>query len=147
MKHFIVSDGKKIVKKVLKGLELADENDNKLTLVKLKFSMNSYKNLAENETKKLSEAAQDLLHLRNSFGKKWKHYKLSERVYAWRSHTKTNNCDLWALLIAFLWKPFFPDENSKLHSHKRLTNTAPETLLKEYFIWNPENNEQPINES
>ena len=70
MKHFIVSDDKKIVKKVLKGLELADENDNKLTLVKLKFSMNSYKNLAENETKKLSEAAQDLLHLRNSFGKK-----------------------------------------------------------------------------
>ena len=70
MKHFIVSDDKKIVKKVLKGLELADENDNKLTLVKLKFSMNSYKNLAENETKKLSEAAQDLHHLRNSFGKK-----------------------------------------------------------------------------
>ena len=52
MKHFIVSDDKKIVGKVLKGLELADQKDNKLTLVKLKFSMNSYENLAENETKK-----------------------------------------------------------------------------------------------
>ena len=47
MKHFIVSDDKKIVGKVIKGLELADQKDNKLTLVKLKFSMNSYENLAE----------------------------------------------------------------------------------------------------
>ena len=47
MKHFIVSDDKRIVGKVIKGLELADQKDNKLTLVKLKFSMNSYENLAE----------------------------------------------------------------------------------------------------
>ena len=46
MKHFIVSDDKKIVGKVLKGLELADKKDNNLTLVKLKFSMNSFENLA-----------------------------------------------------------------------------------------------------
>ena len=52
MKHFIVSDDKKIVRKVLKGLELADQRDNKLTLVKLKFLMNSYENLAESKTKK-----------------------------------------------------------------------------------------------
>ena len=50
MKHFIVSDDKKIVGKVLKGLELADQkNKKKLTLVKLTFLMNSYKNLAKNE--------------------------------------------------------------------------------------------------
>ena len=53
----------KIDGKVLKGLELADQKENKLTLVQLKFSMNSYENLAENETKKLSETAQDLFHL------------------------------------------------------------------------------------
>ena len=53
MKHFIVSNGKKIVGIVLKSLELADQKDNKLTLVKLKFSMSSYKNLAKNEVKKL----------------------------------------------------------------------------------------------
>ena len=46
MKHFIVSDDKKVVGIVLKGLELADQKGNKLTLVKLKFSMNSYENLA-----------------------------------------------------------------------------------------------------
>ena len=52
MKHFIVSDDKKIVRKVLKGFELTDQKDNKPTLVKLKFSMNSYEKLAENKTKK-----------------------------------------------------------------------------------------------
>ena len=81
MKHFIVSDNKKFVGKVLKGLELADQKDNKLTLVKLKFSMDSYEKLAENKTKKLLETAQDLLHLIHSFEKK-KHYKLCELVDA-----------------------------------------------------------------
>ena len=43
MKHFI---DKKTIGKVLNGLELVDQKDNKLTLVKLKSSMNSYENLA-----------------------------------------------------------------------------------------------------
>ena len=36
MRHFIVSDDKNIVGKM--GLELADQGNNKLSLVKLKFS-------------------------------------------------------------------------------------------------------------
>ena len=44
---FIVTDDKKIVEKVLKGLELAGKKDDKLALIKLIFSMNGYKNLAE----------------------------------------------------------------------------------------------------
>ena len=67
MKHFIITDDKKILGKVLKGLELADQKYNKLTLVKFKFLMNSYKNLAKNEIKKLFETAQDLFHLIHSF--------------------------------------------------------------------------------
>ena len=69
MRHFIVTDDRKIVGKVLKGLELADERDNKLTLVKLKFSMASYQKLTKNEIKKLSETVQDLLYLIYCFGK------------------------------------------------------------------------------
>ena len=49
MKRFIVTDDKKMVGKVLKGFELVDKKDYKLTLIKLKFSMNGYKNLAEKE--------------------------------------------------------------------------------------------------
>ena len=62
IKHFIVSNDKKIVGKVLKVLEYADQKDNKLILVNLKWwieSMNSYGNLVENKTKKLLETAQD----------------------------------------------------------------------------------------
>ena len=47
MKRFIVQDDKKVVGKVLKGIELADTKHNKLTLVMLKFSMNNYDRLTE----------------------------------------------------------------------------------------------------
>ena len=58
--HFVVSDDKKIVWKILKGIETIDQKDKKLTLCKLKFSINAYERLKENETTKLSEKAQDL---------------------------------------------------------------------------------------
>ena len=58
MKHFIVSKDKKIVGKVLNGLELEDQKNNKLTLRKLKFSLSSYKNLSNKEIHKLSGTVQ-----------------------------------------------------------------------------------------
>ena len=72
MKHFIVSDVKKMVRKILKGIETIDQKDRKLTLCKLKFSMNAYGRLKANEIKKISESAQDLSHLIHSFRKKMK---------------------------------------------------------------------------
>ena len=39
MKRFIVTDEKRIVGKVIKGLELTDKKDDNLTLIKLKFSV------------------------------------------------------------------------------------------------------------
>ena len=69
MKHFTVSDDKKIVGKILKGIETIDQKDKKLTLCKLKFSMNAYEKLAESEIKKLLESTQEFFHLIHSFGK------------------------------------------------------------------------------
>ena len=69
MKHFIVSDEKEIVWKILKRIETIDQKDKNLKVCKLKFSMNAYERLKENEIKKLSESAQDLFHLTRSFGK------------------------------------------------------------------------------
>ena len=37
MKRFIVTDEKRIVGKVIKGLELTDKKDDNLTLIKIKF--------------------------------------------------------------------------------------------------------------
>ena len=82
MKRFIVTNDKKIVGKILKELELADRKDDKLTLIKLKFSMNAYKNLAEKEIFNLSSPAQDFFHLIYSFDKKRKYNKLCKRLNA-----------------------------------------------------------------
>ena len=70
MKHFIVNDDNKIVGKILKGIETIDQKDKKLTLCKLKFSMNAYEKLTESEIKKLLESAQGFFRLIHNFGKK-----------------------------------------------------------------------------
>ena len=146
MKHFIVSDDKKIVGKAIKGLELADQKDNKLTLLKLKFSMNSYENLTENETKKLSETAQDLFHLIHSFRK---NENITNFVNVWMLEDpiqKPTTVTCGPFQLYFYKNLFFPYENSELYSYKKLTNTSLETLLNERFTLNPENNEQTIDE-
>ena len=51
MKHFIVQDDKRTVGKVLKGIELANRKDDRMT--KLNFSMNEHYNLTANEIDKL----------------------------------------------------------------------------------------------
>ena len=43
--------------------------DNKLTLVKLKFSIKAFNRLTNEEIKRLSETAQDFFHFIKSFGK------------------------------------------------------------------------------
>ena len=80
MKHFIVSDDKKIVGKILKGIETIDQEDKNLALCKLKFSMNVYEKLTETETKKLLESAQDFFYLIHSFGK---NEQLTNLVNVW----------------------------------------------------------------
>ena len=146
MKHFVVSDDKKIVGKVLKDLEFADQKENKLTLVKLKFSMNSYENLAENETKKISETAQDLLYLIHSFGKNEIITNFVKVCMLEDPKQKPATVICGPFQLYFYKNLFFPDENSKLHSYKKLTNAALETILNEIFTLNPKNNEQIINE-
>ena len=61
------------------------------------------------------------------------------------SYTNGKNCDLWTFSNIFLQKPFFPDKNSKVHSCKKLTNSAIETLLNKFFTLDQEKNEQIIN--
>ena len=80
MKHCIGSDDKKIVGKILKGIETIDQKDKNLTFCWLKFSMNAYERIKENETKKLSESAQERFHLIHSFGK---NEQLTNLVNVW----------------------------------------------------------------
>ena len=45
LKHFIIQDDKKIVEKILIGIEKMDQSDKKITLCKIKFNMSAYKRL------------------------------------------------------------------------------------------------------
>ena len=89
MKQFIVSDDKKIFGKILKGIKTIDQKDKNLTLCNLKFSMNAYKKLTENEIKIFLEGAQDFFHLIHGFGK-------SEQL--------TNFVNVWMLEDPILYK-------------------------------------------
>ena len=84
----------KIVGKVLKGLELADRKDNKLALVKLKFSMNGYDKLTEKKIKLLWETAEDFFHLIHSFGQ---NENITNFVNAWmlEDDTTFTQNNLW----------------------------------------------------
>ena len=108
MKHFIVSDDKKIVGKILKGIETIDQKDKKLTLCKLKFSMNAYEKLAENEIKKLLESTQlkTFFHLIHSFGK---NKQLTNFVNVWmlEDPIQIPKTVTWPFSNIFLRKPFF----------------------------------------
>ena len=146
MKHFIVSDDKKIVGKILKGIETIDQKDKNLTFCRLKFSMNAYERIKENETKKLSESAQELFHLIHSFRK---NEQLTNFVSVWMLEDpmqmpKTFLMDFFKYIFTKTF--FFPDKNSKTESYKNLTNNAIKTLLNKLFTLDRERNEQLINE-
>ena len=145
MRHFIATDDKKIVGKILKGLKLADQRDDKLTLVKLHFLMAS-KKLTENEIKKLSETGQDLFHLTYTF---WKNENIANFVNVWMleepiQDPKTVTCGPFQQY--FYENLFFTEENRKLLDPKNLTNAALETLLEELFALDIEQNETTINQ-
>ena len=146
MKHFIVQDNTKTVGKVLKGIELANRTDDKITLIKLKFSMNGYYNLTANEIDKLSEIAQDFFHLIYCFEK---NEKITNFVNVWMledplQKKNTVTCDLFQ--VFFYEKIFFPDNNRKIHDYKKITSEALETLLNELYSLDQEQNEKAINE-
>ena len=65
---------------MLKGIELANRKDDKIILIKLRFSMNGYYNLTANEIEKLPETAQEFFHLIYCFGK---NEKITSFVNVW----------------------------------------------------------------
>ena len=92
------------------------------------------------EIKKLSESAQDFFHLIHSFGKN-KQLTNFENVWMLEDPIqmpKTVTCG--SFQIYFYKNLFFPDQNSKVRSYKKLTNSATETLLNEFFTLDREKN-------
>ena len=107
MKHCIVQEDKKTVGKVLKGIELANRKDDKITLIKLKFSVNGYYNLTAIEIDKLSETAQDFFHPIYCFGKNEKNNKLCQCLDARRSLAKKTKFVICGLFQIYFYENFF----------------------------------------
>ena len=66
-KKLVIQDDQKFINKIFYGVEKFDKNDNKVTLVTLRFSFPEYKKLKNFD--KWSETTVDLLHLINEYGK------------------------------------------------------------------------------
>ena len=75
LKNLIKQDNKKIIDKILNGIEKMTRTDKKLTLVTLvniTFSMDVYRNLNKNELNSLRDTALDLFYFVQSFRSKLK---------------------------------------------------------------------------
>ena len=133
LRNFIVQDDKKLVKKVLKGVENISSDKTELNLVLLKFSVDGYNNLLDQVKLLLFETANDLFHLIKSFA----------------SHEKQKNINMWVLedpiqelttntcgpyQLYFYENLFFLDNENKLYEYKKLTKEAVQDLLNKIFL-------------
>ena len=72
LKHSIIQDDRKIIDKMLIGIDKMDRTDKKLTLCKIKFSLSACKELTEDEILSLSDTARQFFYFVQSFGNKLK---------------------------------------------------------------------------
>ena len=63
LKHFIIQDDKKIVDKILIGIEQMNKTDQKITLCKIKFNLGACKELSKKQIDSLSDTASDFFIL------------------------------------------------------------------------------------
>lgn len=65
---FIIQDDQKVLNKILYGIEKFNKEDNKFTVITLRFSMKYYEKIKN--MNRFSKSTIDLLHLMNEYGKK-----------------------------------------------------------------------------
>ena len=67
-KHFIVQDDKRIVEKILLGVEKVTRTDNKITLCNIRFNLGACKMLSEEDVNSLSDTARIVFRFILVFG-------------------------------------------------------------------------------
>ena len=146
LKHFIIQDDRKIIDKILIGIDKMDRTDKKITLCKIKFSLSACKELTEDEILSLSDTARHFFYFIQSFGNKLKLrsflniWMLEDRLQVLESST----CGIFQ--IYFYHKLFDPGEDSKVNDETKLTRKTVETLLNEIFTLDVEKNELKMND-
>ena len=141
-KKFIIDNDKKVLNKVLFGLNKFEKSDRKITLISVKFSMSEYEKIKD--TKQLKTTTQDLLHLMYEFGKlhsiqyEITVFSLDDQL----QKIETDTCGIFQ--IYFYYNLFNPFSDSSIIKDKVLTKHTIEKLLNEIFSLNQEQNEKVI---
>ena len=141
-KKFIIDNDKKVLNKVLFGLNKFQKSDRKITLILIKFSMSEYEKIKD--TKQLKTTTQDLLHLMYEFGKL---HNIEDEITVFSlddplQKIETDTCGIFR--IYFYYNLFNPFSDSSFIKHKVLTKHTIEKLLNEIFSLNQEQNEKVI---
>ena len=141
LKHFIIQDDKKIIDKILIGIEQINRTDEKITLCKIKFNLEACKELSKEEIDSLSDTARDFFYFVQAFGIKLKLRSFAnirmveDRIQDLGSST----CGIFQLY--FYENLFNPSESSKIQNETKLKKTTVETLLNELFSLDDKENE------
>ena len=141
-KKFIIDNDRKVLNKVLFGLNKFQKSDRKITLISVKFSMSEYEKIKD--TKQLKTTTQDLLHLMYEFGKL---HNIEDEITVFSlddqlQKIETDTCGIFQ--IYFYYNLFNPFSDSSIIKDKVLTKHTIEKLLNEIFSLNQEQNEKVI---
>ena len=107
-------------------IEKMTKTGSKITLLKIKFSMNMCKNLNKAEIDNLSDTARDFSYFLKSFGNK---LKVCNFVNLWMVQDtiqSLNTVTCGIVQISFYNKLFDLDVNSKIQNNKKLTKKKKE---------------------
>ena len=141
-KKFIIDNNKRVLNKVLFGLNKFEKRDRKITLISVKFSRSEYEKIKD--TKQLKTTTQDLLHLMYEFGKL---HNIQNEITVFSlddqlEKIETDTCGIFQ--IYFYYNLFNPFSDSSIIKDKVLTKHTIEKLLNEIFSLNQEQNEKVI---
>ena len=141
LKAFTIQEDRKIINKILQGVEKFNKKDNILTLISLKFSINAYQNLSHAEILELSSIAADFFHLISEF-EKVKNIKNKVTFYLVDDQLQESTSDTCGMFRLYFYKNLFdPLHNSNIVNDHQLTKDTVLKLLNELFSLNGQENE------
>ena len=142
LKKFIIDNDRKLLNKVLFNLNRFKQNDRKITLISITFSMQEYEKIKD--LKQLKTTTQDLLHLMYEFGKL---HNIENEVTVFSlddqlQKIETDTCGIFQLY--FYYNLFNPFNKSSIVQDNVISKRTIEKLLNEIFSLNKEQNENIV---
>ena len=131
-KHFIMQNDKKILNKILFGIEKFKRKDKKITLITLKLSMKEYEKIRH--ANRLGTTVIDLLHLIREFGK-LHGIKDEVTIHLVDGQLQKRETDTGGIFrLYFYVNLFMPIEGCSIINDKTLSKFTLEKLLNEIFV-------------